>query len=288
MIVEGSTFSEVWFKLLGRLFHTGKLASPRGFETRELLGVQVRVYDLKNNILIHQSRSLGYRFMVAEWLWMAAGREDVATVAKYNKNMAQFSDDGVKFNGAYGPRVATQMDWAMEQLAKPWSRQCIVQIWTPAPAPSKDIPCTLSWQLLNRDGRLNAVVTMRSSDIWLGLPYDFFNFSMLTNALTGHLGLKPGELIFNLGSSHLYDRDRTKAEVVLEAYRQLSGLTSPALPGLAPADEILDRATATEYGTYDGTLEEPWSTYRNVLQAPTNAAALDLLGCLKPTQGDRV
>ena len=162
----------------------------------------------------------------------------------------------------------------MEQLRKPGSRQCVIQIWTPTPAPSKDIPCTLSWQLLARDGALHAVVTMRSSDIWLGMPYDFVSFSQLTNGLAGELGLVPGSLVFNLGSSHLYDRDREKAAGVLLQPSLLECVSSPRLPGQPPADEILNYD--------DELLTAPWSIYRDALQSKTS---VDALTCLKVLGG---
>ena len=271
MLVENTNFASAWFDLLGKLYHTGKPVSPRGFETHELLGVQLRVDDMTKNILVHPARALSYRFAIAEWLWIASGREDVATVAKYNKHIAQFSDDGEVFYGAYGKRLAPQLDYLLENLRKPHSRQAVASIWTPNPGPSKDIPCTLSWQLLARDGKLHAIVTMRSSDIILGLPYDFINFSLLTNSLAGELGLTPGSLIFNLGSSHLYDRDREKATTVLAQPELLQCVNSPRLSGLAPADDILN---------WEELLDTPWSIYRDALQARTNADALTCLEVL--------
>jgi thymidylate synthase len=274
LLIARDNFPAAWFALLGKLYEEGRPVSPRGYETHELLGVQVRVHDLRRNILVHPTRALSYRFMIAEWLWMAAGREDVATIARYNKQIAQFSDDGVKFAGAYGPQMLRQIPWAMQQLQeKPGCRQAVIQIWHPTPAPSKDIPCTLSWQLLARDGRLNAVITMRSSDIWLGLPYDFVNLSQLVSGIAGELGLETGELIFNLGSSHLYDRDREKASAVLAQPGLLERVTSPQLPGRPPADDILDSDTVA--------LAEPWATYRDVLQSKTQAEALGYLRALE-------
>lgn len=269
--IQATDFSVVWFELLGRLYNEGKPVSPREFETHELLGVQLRVDDMTKNILVHPARRLNYRFAIAEWLWMAAGRGDVATIAKYNKNIAQFSDDGIIFAGAYGPQMLMQIPWAMDQLAKPGCRQAVIQIWQPTPLPSKDIPCTLSWQLLARDGKLNAIITMRSSDIWLGLPYDFINLSQLVSGIAGELGLTPGELVFNLGSSHLYDRDRAKASGVLLQPGLLETVSSPCLPGRPPADDILD--------LHDDLLQ-PWSIYRDALQAKTSADALTCLRIL--------
>jgi thymidylate synthase len=223
---------------------------------------------MRRNILVHPARGLNYRFAICEWLWMAAGREDVATIARYNKNIAQFSDDGVIFRGAYGPQMLRQIPWAMEQLQKPGCRQAVIQVWQPMPAPSKDIPCTLSWQLLTREGRLNAVITMRSSDIWLGLPYDFVNLSQLVSGIAGEMGLETGELIFNLGSSHLYDRDREKAAAVLAQPELLRCVESPRLPGRPPADMILD---------WKDDLNYPWLNYRDALKSPTSEGARIIL-----------
>jgi len=202
---------------------------------------------------------------------MAAGRYDLATLTKYNKRMAEFSDDGVTLAGSYGSRLSTQMDYLLTQLRKPGSRQAVATIWTTTPAFSRDIPCTISWQLLARDGVLHAITTMRSSDIWLGLPYDFFNFAQLTNGVAGELGLTPGELTFNLGSSHLYDRDREKASTVLLQPGLLDHFTSPRLPGRPPADDILD---------LKDDLLQPWSIYRDALEAKTSADALTCLRTL--------
>ena len=269
--IQARDFATAWFELLSRLYNDGRPVSPRGFETHELLGVQLRVDDMTKNILVHPARGLSYRFAIAEWIWMAAGRSDVATVVKYNKNIAQFSDDGIIFAGAYGPQMLKQIPWAMDQLAKPGCRQAVIQIWQPMPALSKDIPCTLSWQLLARDGKLSAVITMRSSDIWLGLPYDFINLSQLISGIAGELGLTPSVLVFNLGSSHLYDRDRTKASGVLLQPGLLETVSSPRLPGRPPADDILD---------WKEDLIQPWSIYRDALQAKTSADALTCLRTL--------
>ena len=273
MLVSAGNFSQAWFELLERLYEEGRPVSPRGYETHELIGVQLRVEDMTQNILVHPGRGLSYRFMIGEWLWMAAGREDVATIVRYNKQIAQFSDDGIKFAGAYGPQMLRQIPWAMKQLEKPGCRQAVIQIWHPTPAPSKDIPCTLSWQLLARDGRLNTIITMRSSDVWLGLVYDFFNLSQLVSGIAGELGLMTGELIFNLGSSHLYDRDRAKAGAVLLQPELLDAVMSPLLPGRPPADDILDNDEIL--------LIEPWATYRDVLRSKTQAEALMKLRTLE-------
>lgn len=277
--IMADDFGAAWFGLLREIWDNGTTASPRGFDTREILNAHITVDDMSRNILAHPARGLSYRFMVAEWLWIAAGLDDVATIARWNKNIAQFSDDGVSFAGAYGPRIAPQIPYALEQLRKPGSRQAIMSIWTPSPAPSRDIPCTLTWQMLARDGRLHAIVNMRSSDIFWGLAYDFFNFSQLTAGVAGELGLGLGSLSFNLGSSHMYERDREKLGAILADPGGTATVTSPPLPGLPPAVAIL----ALEDG-----LCHPWDVYRAALAAQTSVAALQALrdvGAAETTPG---
>lgn len=265
-------FGNAWFRLLGKLLTYGDPASPRDQATRELLGVRLHVENMQANILVHPDRGLNYRFMVAEWLWIAAGRGDLATLTRYNKRMAEFSDNGLTLHGAYGPRLAQQVDYLLNQLrTKPDTRQAVAVIWGENPEPSKDIPCTLTWQLLCREGKLHGIVIMRSSDIWLGLPHDFFNFSMLTMELAGELHLEPGSLTFNLGSSHLYDRDQAKARQVLADPEGLCTFNSPRLAGLPPAELMLNQLDTTwRFGNQ-------WDVYLNCLRAKTSAEALDLL-----------
>lgn len=173
------------------------------------------VAEMLENILVPSGRMLGYRFMVAEWLWMMSGMNDVYSISTFNKNIAEFSDNGVTFAGAYGPRINEQIEYALNKIDQDRdTRQAVIVIFSPNPEKSKDIPCTLSLQLLRRDSYLHGVVTMRSSDVWLGLPYDFFNFSMICNVAAHALGLKPGQLTFNLGSSHLYERDLKKVSAL--------------------------------------------------------------------------
>jgi thymidylate synthase len=62
---------------------------------------------------------------------------------------------------------------------------------------------------------------MRSSDIWLGVPYDVFNFTMLTGYLMlllrekGLDNLELGYLYLNAGSRHLYENNFESAIDVL-------------------------------------------------------------------------
>jgi thymidylate synthase len=145
------------------------------------------------------------------------------------------------------------------------SRQAVATVWTPAPGASLDVPCTVAAQFLVRDGKLSAIWTMRSSDIWLGLPYDLYSFSQLTNLLAALLNLDTGYIQMQLGSSHLYEYDWEKAGQVLADKTSYQIIRSPKLPGAVPAYMVQVLAQPDDVQVIDA--EEPWRMYANVLQS---------------------
>jgi thymidylate synthase len=213
--------------------------------------------------------------MVAEWLWIWFGHQDVESITQYNPQIAKFSDDGIIFKGAYGPKVFGTMTPLICQLRDdPDSRQAIIQIYIRPDGPTKDVPCTMTAQFLIRDGLLNLIVNMRSSDIWLGLPYDVFNFTMIQNIVAALLGLNIGTFFMNLGSSHLYVANFEVAQKVLIAQAS-DALRSPIFTCEPPA--YLDTILRHPRVPADRVLVQPWKRYADVLCATSNEEAFLLL-----------
>ena len=202
-----------WLDVMNAIMDDGDVVSPRGQRTFELIHVSFAI-NAKHPVVTIPARKLSYRFMCAEAYWILSGDDRVATIAPYNKNISQFSDDGERFFGAYGPPYVAQRDYVVDRILHDHdTRQAVMMIWRPNPPITKDVPCTVAIDFKLRGGYLSAHVYMRSSDVWLGLPYDMFNFSMMIADVADHMSLNMGgpvgvgSLIMTLGSSHLYDRD---------------------------------------------------------------------------------
>lgn len=202
----------------------GEEVSPRGKRTKELLGFTSTI-SMTRPILTIAERKLGYRFMPAEAAWILSGDNRVKTIAPYSKEIHRFSDDGVYFFGAYGPPLRDQYSYVIDTLVKdPSSRQAVATIWRQRPGSTKDVPCTVAMQWFLReeyDPRryvLHCCTTMRSSDAWLGWPYDVFNFSMISGFVAAHLvnrvpyPVMMGNLYLTAGSQHLYEQNWQAAE----------------------------------------------------------------------------
>lgn len=220
--------NEAWLKLIENVLECGVPERPRDKLTVELIGHTSRL-DMSRPIVTVKNRKLGYKFLVAEAWWILSGSNRVDEIAPYSKAISNFSDDGLTFRGAYGPKLMDQLPWVAEQLKNdPNTRQAVLTIWRERPGPSKDYPCTLAYQWLLRrnafDGRLylHCNVTMRSSDAWLGWVYDVFNGSMESAFLIAYLRtaypnvfsetIYLGQLTLTAGSQHLYEEHWEQAK----------------------------------------------------------------------------
>ena len=106
---------------------------------------------------------------------------------------------------------------------------------------------------------LHSHVVMRSSDAWLGLPYDVFVFSMLQHYIAAYLGptVAPGKLTYTLMNGHIYEPHwqiaRTLVDDFYEEYKEV-----PEQPRLvfSSADAVFERLKLC------GDAEKPLRTWK--------------------------
>ena len=218
---------EAWLLMLAFLRDYGAEIAPRGLRTRELIGYQTKV-PMTLPVVTLAARKLGYRFLAAESAWILSGDNRVETIAPYSKEISRFSNNGLTFRGAYGPKFVDQVDYVVDALRQDaGTRQAVINLWRERPGPSKDHPCTLSLQWLLRRRELHCVATMRSSDCWLGWPYDVHTFSMMSAVVlltaravggprSGWNEVGLGGLYLTCGSQHLYEPNWEAADAALK------------------------------------------------------------------------
>lgn len=95
---------------------------------------------------------------------------------------------------------------------RPDTRQAIVPIFNgdedlPNLGGKARIPCSLYYQFLRRDGALQMIYAMRSSDFSTHFAYDIVLALMLRDYLADLLDIPPGRFTFFTGSLHLYAKD---------------------------------------------------------------------------------
>lgn len=215
--------TQVWVEQIIKIMKDGEDQAPRGSLTKEILSNTTKV-SMKDPMIMPQGRRVGYKFMAAEAAWILSGDNRVSSIKDYSPMIANFSDDGIFFFGSYGPKVVDQISYVIKCLIKdPSSRQAVINIWREKPGPTKDVPCTISLQFMIRNGKLHCFDTMRSSDMWLGWPYDIFNMSMIARAVqmglwTNKQKVELGDLYLTAASQHLYENNFEAVDKVVEAH----------------------------------------------------------------------
>lgn len=242
-----------WKGLIKEIIRTGDTVSPREMGCYEIMALQSRI-DMTEPVVTVRERKMGYRFMCAEAYWILTGDNRVETITPYSRLVSRFSDDGYRFQGAYGPKITEQIKYVVDALYEDNdSRQAVINIWREMPRNSRDIPCTLSLQFLIRkkmDGYkyLNCLATMRSSDLWLGWVYDVFNFSMVSAYICLMLrkwmpDLQLGYLILTAGSQHIYDREMDRAKRCMDSKNDWT-YNSLKLSDFVRPDDLLSHLVA--------------------------------------------
>ncbi|WP_330300618.1 thymidylate synthase [Streptomyces sp. NBC_00503] len=216
------------------LAKSGEQVSPRGMATREVRDVHLLLTQPRARLLYAPpARIVNPAFAVAETVWHLSG-SDAPWIFDYNARLREYADDGVLL-GAYGPRMR---NWGgkVDQLARVVeilkedrdSRRALIQLYDPAQdaAGHKDVPCTLGFRFHLRAGRLHMATTMRGQDVWIGMPYDVFFYTVLHELVAGWLDAELGDFHLHIGSLHMYDNHVERAE-------QLASLAaSPVMPDL--------------------------------------------------------
>jgi thymidylate synthase len=97
-------------------------------------------------------------------------------------------------------------------------------------------PCHLLYQFYVAGGKLSAQLMIRSSDSFLGLPYNTASLALLTLMLAQQCDLEPGEIIICTGDSHIYSNhmDQVREQLAREPRRL------PSLKILRRPDSIYD------------------------------------------------
>jgi thymidylate synthase len=202
---------------LRRTLELGESAGARGQDAQEIVGYTLRILEPWNFIFDIPERNLNHSIGALE-LCGLIGQTDIDTPSRtVVKALGQFQNSGTAW-GAYGPRLRGQLGLLLNELANDlFTRRAVITIYdgrVDLGRKVNDIPCTLGMQILIRNDQVHMITRMRSNDAWLGLPYDLMMFAGLQRSIAHWMGFPPGELIHQVGSMHLYARNRAAAQHV--------------------------------------------------------------------------
>ena len=245
-MIPASSFSSTYNYLLRELYDSGvwELNTRTGVEILTVPGGHSFKLKLSAGRLpVPGNRRFYPKVAAVETAWQFMATQNPAwIVARAPKLWSNFVEDG-KLKTAYGYRWSEhfgrdQLEMAVDALSKDNSnRQIWVQAWDPAadglgaPDQPKNIPCPIGFSVSVADDKAHMSVFIRSSDVFVGLPYDVMSYTLTLDAIAATLGKAPGTIHFTLAHPHLYETHNEYFEHSLRNKPWPAQAVEPSLPG---------------------------------------------------------
>ncbi|QSZ50247.1 thymidylate synthase [Arthrobacter sp. D5-1] len=252
---------------------------PSKGPAKELFGVLLELENPRARVSRSQRREKIFSAL-GELLWYLSGSDDSTQISHY---VRYYEDPGLSIDGhvtgAYGPRLMSfdgvnQIDRVIQTLRqKPDSRNALIQLFDHED--TDNAPCTLAIQFVVREGHLTVMTSMRSNDLYLGLPHDIFAFTMIQEIVARSLSVKVGRYFHSVGSLHLYEKHyRAAREYQDEGWHLNVDMPSmpagdpwPAIRHLIRTEEEIRTASHVEIDSIDLPPEPYWRDLSLLLYA---------------------
>ena len=219
---------EGYLALAGRiLLHGDEVQDRTGVGTLSLIGEQLK-FDLNAGFPLLTTKKVHFHSIKAELLWFLRGDTNVSWLREQGVTIwDEWADSQGNLGPVYGKQWRSWGDrgrYGIDQIAQvieqiktnPSSRRHIVSAWNPAQIEDMALPpCHLLFQFVVRDGALHCVLTQRSADLFLGVPFNIASYALLTHMVAQVTGLEVGTLTMNFGDVHIYDnhRDQMRTQI---------------------------------------------------------------------------
>lgn len=227
-----------YLNLLKDILYYGEEKIDRtGIGTISTFGSQIK-FSLMNDVIpLLTTKKVFWKGIVEELLFFLRGDHDNRKLQKkgvhiwdgntsleyFKKNNMTFEEHdlgvgyGVQWRAAGAQRESLETDYrgkGIDQIQEiinllknePTSRRILLNTWNVNSL--KDmclVPCHIMYQFnVSRGKYLNCMMTQRSADTFLGLPFNIASTALLTKILASVSNLVAGEIIINLGDAHIY------------------------------------------------------------------------------------
>ncbi len=218
-----------YLELLKDILDNGVEKGDRtGTGTLSVFARQLR-FDLAEGFPLLTTKKLHTRSIFHELLWFVSGDTNIRYL---KENKVTIWDEWADPNGDLGPvygkqwraweapdgRKIDQLARVIEGLKKnPDSRRHLVIAWNPADVDQMALPpCHYAFQFYVANGKLSCMLTMRSVDSFLGLPFNIASYALLTHMVAQQCGYEAGEFIWSGGDVHLYRNHLEQARLQLD------------------------------------------------------------------------
>lgn len=207
-------FEQDYSAIIKKTLKNKMVVAGRNGNTLVATGVQIRA-DLKKGFPLVTGKKIFPNSIGVETEWFLSGYTNVRWL---NERGVRIWDKWADENGELGPIYGKQLrnfngrDQLIEvvKLAKkdPYSRRLVVNLWNPVDIPKMKLPpCHYGFQFVIYKKEVDIIVTMRSLDLFVGLPYDMAMYALILSAFVKELGdnYYAKNVIINAANAHIYE-----------------------------------------------------------------------------------
>ncbi|ASA26331.1 thymidylate synthase [Paenibacillus donghaensis] len=206
-----------YLELLQDVLDEGTAKSDRtGTGTLSVFGRQLR-FNLAEGFPLVTTKRIHLKSVVHELLWFLKGETNTAYLKEKGVSIwDEWADENGELGPVYGSqwrnwksadgRHIDQISAVIESIKQnPDSRRHIVSAWNVGEIDQMKLPpCHFVFQFYVADGKLSCMLTMRSVDTFLGLPFNIASYALLTHMVAQQTGLEVGDFIWSGGDVHIY------------------------------------------------------------------------------------
>lgn len=200
-----------------------------GTGTLSVFGRQFR-HDLADGFPLLTTKKVHLKSIINELIWFLSGDTNTAWLKEHGVSIwDEWATETGDLGPVYGKQwrawptqdggSVNQIDYVIDCLRnRPDSRRILFHAWNVEYLPDESLspqenaeagrmalpPCHLLYQFYVANGRLSAQLYIRSSDSFLGLPFNMASLAVLVMMLAQQTDLVPGEIVVTTGDSHLY------------------------------------------------------------------------------------
>jgi thymidylate synthase len=221
---------QAYLDLLQDILDNGVRKEDRtGTGTLSVFGRQFRC-DLAAGFPLLTTKKIHLKSVINELIWFLSGDTNVAWLQEHGVSIwNEWATETGDLGPVYGRQwrawptrdggEVNQIDYVIDCLRqRPDSRRILFHAWNVEYLPDEGMspqdnaragrmalpPCHLLYQFYVARGRLSAQLYIRSSDSFLGLPFNTASLATLVLMLCQQCELAPGEIIITTGDSHIY------------------------------------------------------------------------------------
>lgn len=215
-------------KLLANTLEHGTHIQGRNGGTLSLNNTTLKIDCRGGRLPLFLSKKVAYKAVIHELIWFLKGDTSLKYMHANNVHIWDlWADEEGELGPIYGHQWSRQLEGILKKaVSDPYSRRLLVNSWQLDDLDKMNlVPCHFSYQLLNypaqryisisgKDVKLDStsrikqtdiVVTMRSSDAFLGMPFNMLSYSILLHLICSKIGTLPGYVYINSGNFHIYD-----------------------------------------------------------------------------------